>query len=148
MKSRGSVRAYYSLSYVRERYNKSIINTKNIAFHLTSLKMTTSLSAVLEEIETGDELVEQRSIADKISLDLEPLIQKIFALKDKSEEEITERPSHHQIWSEIEDEFQAKRKAIKEYKETKQLKENVPPSRTLKHNCVRLLISFYCQILT
>lgn len=120
---------------------------KNIAFHLTSLKMTTSLSAVLEEIETGDELLDQRSVADKVSLDLEPLVQKIFALEDKGEV-VTERPSHPQIWSRIEDEFQAKRKAVNDYKETKQLKEDVPPSITQKYYCMMLLIFCCCQILT
>lgn len=93
------------------------------------MKMTSSLSAVFEETEIGDSVLEGRSIAtDKVSLDLEPLIEKIFAFEDENEIDKIERPNHTLLWREIEEEFQTKRTATVEYKASKQFKPDVPPS--------------------
>lgn len=89
--------------------------------------MTTNLSAVLEEVEITDGLLSTKSVS-KESIDLEPLIREIYAIKDDDTESITIKPSHLQVWRDIEDEFELKRTSVQEYKNSKNEIAGVPLS--------------------
>lgn len=93
----------------------------------------TTLSSVLEESETTESNLEKESTAlsARTSIDFDGIIQEIVAISDKKEENVPSRPSDLKIWQKIEEEFEAKRRAIREYK---QLKEKVPPSNIFQIN--------------
>lgn len=93
--------------------------------------MTSILSAVLEEAEIGDEILEG-SITNKVSVDSSSrsLLQELYAIDDdESEEDFRKNPNHRRVWQEIEDEFEAKRNAIEEYKQSKATNVGFTPSK-------------------
>lgn len=54
---------------------------------------------------------------------------------DEAEEEIEleKKPSHKEIWKEIEEEYNAKRTAIEEYRQSKTVIQDVPPNPAVKY---------------
>lgn len=82
----------------------------------------TSLSAVFEETEIVGGISNQ-----EVPFDIDSIFEEIYA-QDDHKESITKIIDHRQVWQEIEDEFNTKRKAIEEYK---QLKPEVPPSTNI-----------------
>lgn len=97
------------------------------------MKMTSILSAVLEEAEIGDEILEG-SITNKVSVDSSSrsLLQELYAINDdESEEDFRESPNHRRLWKEIEDEFETKRKAIEQYRQSKETNTGFTPSRRI-----------------